>query len=569
MKIYVGKSIVSLGKKNFVAQGGEGSIYVRGKTAYKIYADLHQMGPAKRVRELVAKVKELAVLDRPEIINPEKIVTTERGKPVGYTMAAVADTHPLCKVFTKAFKQRHNLDANDILTLVQGMRETMEFIHSKDVLVVDVNELNFLVRDSFDIVYFIDVDSYQTPHFPATAIMDSIRDRHSDTFDEGTDWFSWGIITFMMLTGVHPFKGKHPTIKALDARMSLNASVLGGNVKVPAICPRFEDVVPSNYLAWYRHVFEEGARVAPPVDLVAQLQLSSPVVRTIAGTNNFDIIHVSKTDAEIVWATFIGGRFAAWTTAGGSMYDRTDTDSSAVSNVQLAQQERADYPLVTWRSSDGHLRARELFAPAEIENTIQVDALMSYKGTVYLKVGEGLYELYSRRIGKKTVLSTQLRGNVMTRATRLFDGVAIQDMLGAWYASIFPNPSECYQIHLDELKGYRIVDAKFDGGVLMVLASKGGTYSKFIYQLGQDYHTRRLRIIDDAAYTDLNFATLQAGICAHILEDGVLELFHRDPRHKDIKVIQDPVVRGDMRLFSDGTTVYFFQGNQAYRIKMK
>jgi hypothetical protein len=569
MKVYVGKSAVSLNKKNFVAQGGEGAIYVKGRTAYKIYTDLHQMGPAKRVRELVAKLDELAVLDRPEIINPQRIVTTDRGRPVGYTMAAVSDTHPLCKLFTKAFKQRYNLDPNDVIALVQGMRETMEFIHSKDVLVVDVNELNFLVSNDFDTVYFIDVDSYQTPHFPATAIMDSIRDRHSDTFDEGTDWFSWGIITFTMMTGVHPYKGKHPTIKGLDARMIENASVLGTSVKVPAICPRFEEVIPSNYLSWYKHVFEQGGRVAPPVDLVASLQLSTPIVRTIAGTDNFDIIPVSKTAAEIIWATFMGGRFAAWTSAGASMFDRVDAPSAGIPSTHLAEQERADYPLLIWRSTGGKLHARELFAPKEIDNTLQVDDLMSYKGTVYIKIGEGIYELYSRRLGNKTVLSTQLRGNVMNRATRLFDGVAIQDMLGAWYASVFPNPNECHQLHLDELVGHRIMDAKYDGGVLMVLANKDGIYRKFIYQIGKDFRTRHLRVMDDVSYADLNFTTLAAGICAHIVQDGMLELFHRDPRHKDIKLVKDPVIREDMRLFSDGTTVYFHQGNQVYRIKMK
>jgi hypothetical protein len=348
-----------------------------------------------------------------------------------------------------------------------------------------------------------------------------------------------------------------------------HASVLRTDVKVPAICPRFEDVVPANYMAWYRHIFESGARVAPPVDLVASLQLSAPLVRTIRGTDNFDIIPVSQVPAEIVLATFINGRFAGLTTAGATMHDRVDANSSAVADIHMAAQERADYPLLLWRSSDGSLCARELFSPTEIDNTIQADGLMSYQGTVYLKVGDGMYELVTRRMGSKTVLSTQHRGNVMHRATRLFDGVAIQDMLGAWYAAVFPKPGECYQLHLEELKGYRIIDAKFDRGILMVLASKGGEYHKFIYQLGRDYQSRRLRLLYNVVYTELNFATLDAGICAHIVEDGVLELFHRDPRHQDIKVIKDPVVRGDMRLFTDGVTVYFHQGTQVYRIKMK
>lgn len=57
---------------------------------------------------------------------------------------------------------------------------------------VDLNELNVLVGSSFVEPFMIETDSYQTPSYRATAIMDSIRDRLVPTgqFALLTDWFS-------------------------------------------------------------------------------------------------------------------------------------------------------------------------------------------------------------------------------------------------------------------------------------------------------------------------------------------------------------------------------------------
>ena len=117
---------------------------------------------------------------------------------------------------------------------------------------------------------FIDVDSYQTPGFKATALMDSVRDRHchNNQFTPDTDWFSFGIVSFQMFIGIHPYKGKHPDLADMDARMMQNISALNKAVSVPKVCYAF-DVIPQAYLCWYKAVFEQGKRCAPPFDLNA------------------------------------------------------------------------------------------------------------------------------------------------------------------------------------------------------------------------------------------------------------------------------------------------------------
>ena len=91
---------------------------------------------------------------------------------------------------------------------------------------------NFLIDRDMQHVLFIDVDSYQTAGFPATAIMDSIRDRHSSTYSAGTDWFSFAILAFQMFVGVHPYRGKHATL-AVSGERSATDGRAGNGVCAP------------------------------------------------------------------------------------------------------------------------------------------------------------------------------------------------------------------------------------------------------------------------------------------------------------------------------------------------
>jgi DNA-binding helix-hairpin-helix protein with protein kinase domain len=177
-----GKGPVRLGKTEFKAQGGEGSVYVKGLSAYKIYAD-----PSRCIAQ--AKIDELSVLTKPNIIRPLELILDEKNRPVGYSMRYAGKTHSLCQLFPKAFRQRNNLTPELMLRLVRELQTGVAHIHSTGILIVDLNEMNFLVSLDFSELFFIDVDSYQTPSFPATVLMESVRDRHAKSFTTDSDWF--------------------------------------------------------------------------------------------------------------------------------------------------------------------------------------------------------------------------------------------------------------------------------------------------------------------------------------------------------------------------------------------
>ncbi len=270
MDVYVQGRKVRLTQAEFRAQGGEGAVYVRGGTAYKVYAD-----PAKMIPP--AKMGELSALTLPDIVRPQDVLWDGRGTPVGYTMHAVPDALMLCQTFPKAFRDRAGLTPEKSLHLVRALQAGVRHVHGCGLLIVDLNEMNFLVDPQFGHVFFIDVDSYQTPRFPATALMDSVRDRHAQDWDQGTDWFSFAVVSFQMFVGIHPYKGKHPALKTLEERMCANVSVLNPDVSVPATCLPW-DVIPTAYREWYRTVFERGHRVPPPDGPQAVITLAARAV---------------------------------------------------------------------------------------------------------------------------------------------------------------------------------------------------------------------------------------------------------------------------------------------------
>ena len=139
MQLQVRNQNIRLNKSDFIAQGGEGSVYVKNNLAYKIYHNPNNIVP-------LAKIDELSKIQDNNVIKPLDIIYSKK-RPIGYSMRYVEDTHPLCKLFTKAFKNRNKLSYTQVFDLVQSMRQSVQNVHDAKILIVDVNELNFLVSN--------------------------------------------------------------------------------------------------------------------------------------------------------------------------------------------------------------------------------------------------------------------------------------------------------------------------------------------------------------------------------------------------------------------------------------
>jgi serine/threonine protein kinase len=539
---------VNLTDRDFLSQGGEGSVYAKGNTAYKVYLD-----PKKMIS--LGKVQELGGITDSRVIKPEEAMY-DGNTPVGYTMRYVKGTTALCQLFTKSFKDQNSIGFDQIVHLVKGMRATLDNIHSNNVLVVDYNEMNFLVNGGFDEVYYIDVDSYQTPNFHATALMESVRDRHSghNQFSEETDWFAFAVVTFQLFIGIHPYKGRFKGLKGFDERMTNNVSVFHPDVKIPKNCYPF-DVIPPALRSWYEQVFESTLRAPPPAEFDAAAAMIVKV-KVIGGSDNFEIQEVQAFDSDVLYHLNIHGTKCTVADkkiyAFGAGFDLPRTPAVGIYGGS---------PYAVWREGD-RVKIMDITNRKELHSVLAADSLMTTNGRIYLKSNESILEL---EIMGGTA-SVREVARILPKATKLYPGVAIQNMLGTWIANVFPDTHMSFQVGLKPLRGYQIVDAKFDGGILMVIGTKNGQYDRFVFKVNGMLDL--IRTVEDITYTGLNFVTLDSGVCVMINSEEAVEAFNiKHP--ESVKVVEDDAIGGDMRLFKSGGKVMFARDNKLYNLRMK
>ena len=553
------KGQIRLGRSEFKAQGGEGAVYVKGSNAYKIYFD-----PTRCIPQ--AKIDELSVLVQPNIIRPLELLIDGRNRPAGYSMRAIGKAHALCQLFPRAFRQRNNLTPDLSLRLVRQLQTGVSHIHSRGILIVDLSEMNFLVAADFSELFFIDVDSYQTPSFPATVLMESVRDRHAKTFSTDSDWFSFAVVSFQMFVGIHPFKGTYPAFQhlpdnttKLDERMRANVSVLHTGVSVPAACLPFS-VIPPNYLDWYRAMFEQGRRLPPPQAVQAVIIVAGPAVGQSIASRKFEVREVREFDSEIIWHDGVITATEQSVYFNGQKYPRPPFDA------KLTITPRRQHLIAAYH--DGvQLRFRDLTMDRLIETRVEGEEVMLSHGQLYIKQHEHIFAIDFVELPNNTLLGLRSVANVMMNSTRMFDGVAIQNLLGANYASI-PSGGGCHQVRLAELDGAQIVSAKLYRNVLIVLVTNAGQYDKYVFRFVKDFGSYDIRVLPDVTTPDVEFTVLDTGVVLHLIDDDKLEIFSSAKDSIKISVVEDEALKDDLKLFHTGKQALMAKGRKLYKFKM-
>jgi hypothetical protein len=554
-----GKGEIRLSDADFKGQGGQAAIYAQGSTAYKIYTDRLSI-----IAE--AKIAELSVLDSPNIIRPLDALVDDHGNLAGYSMRYIDRGYLLCQLFPPAFRSRHNLTPDRALELVRRLQKGVAFVHSRGVLIVDLNEMNFLVSGDLGDVFFLDVDSYQTPSFPATAIMDSVRDRHATRFDVSTDWFAFAIVSFQVFTGLHPYKGTYPPFlktvdksQMLDERMKGNISVLHPGVCVPATCLPI-NVIPPVYLAWYRATFESGVRQSPPggpVDSIVMRVLPAPA---LSSGPVFSISPVLDLDDDVVEL------FPDVTRTRKSIYIRGRRLDCPDNETKIALTPLSRRPVGLWLEGD-RVRFVDVCREVRIDGEMTADEILTIGGRAYVKRNCELMELEFVELASRILVTPTTIGQVLKNATQLFDGVVFQSLMGAWYASFLPQPHTCYQARIKELDGYRIVDARCESCVLLVVAAISGRYDRFIFRFHREFNGYDVRIQRDVDDAGIAFTVLDSGICLSLAGEE-LELFRSRPGCDGLRLVPAADLAG-VRLFHYGTQALFAKNNKVFKFSLR
>jgi hypothetical protein len=554
-------SAVELARQDFIAQGGEGQIFGKGDWIFKIYFDPDRVIPA-------GKIAELQRLRSPNILVPRALLFDRKHVPVGITMGWVRSTIPLCRLFTSAFRRRRGVEPHQTLRLVENMRAGIDRIHRCDCLMVDGNEFNYLVDDNdLTTPYFIDVDSYQTPGYPATAVMATVKDFHQSGFSTATDWFAFGVVACQLFVGIHPYKGRHPDYgkNELERRMRDNVSIFNPGVSLPSAA-RALSSIPAAYRNWFEDLFERSRRRPPPEKGRAVISLHAQPA-TAASTAQLMVRRLRVFDAPLTNLRVVDG--VAIVRAGAHTWVGRQRIATAVDAEVVLTDSRRE-PLVVSRR---HRRLSVVTADGKPIHPVPVtaDSVMVVDNTLYILSGGHLLQAAFSDTGRMPVMSIRNRWPVLPNATSMFDGVLVENVMGLPFLMI-PLPGEtigrCIQIKVPELTPFRIIEARHDRGVCMLLVNDGGGPRRLELKFDRAYQRYAVRMVPDADPGSVNFITLDNGMVVSAPDDTFLEVFHRNPRHQEIRRIRRRELSGPMVLARDGRRVLFMQANTLFQLTM-
>ena len=544
---------INLTSQMFVAKGGQAQIFAKGSTIYKIYHKKTNAIPK-------AKIKELQCLTKPNILNPQSILLDKQRDIVGFTMARLKNTLPLCKLFTNEIWRRLSVTIDVVIELVNNLREVTEFIHKNNCLIVDGNEFNYLVdSNKIQIPYFIDVDSYQTPSFPAPMLMPSIRDYNTHGFSELTDWFAFGIVTCQLFIGIHPFRGGHPAYKKTDLenRMRDGISIFNKEVRVPPPTRDF-NLIPKHYKEWFIDLFEQNNRIPPPLDAGA-ITIIPITVQIITSSVDFDIQQLYKFTEDIKHYQVQFGMPVIKTTKAIHI---GKTKYPVTKGVEIIHTAISGIPIFV-KIEDEQLQAQSVKGLPLSETYIQCTDMMITENTLYIRYKDKLMEIDF--LDHNDVIHTIVRKSwqIMPNSSTVFSGVVYQNMMGKAYLTV-PKRGSCIHYAIPELDDYKIISAKCELDICEVVGFKNNQYDKIIFTFNHTKYAHR--IIEDITDQSINFVVLENGVVISITDD-YMEVYKRDSNK--IQKIQSAQTNSKMVLCKDGVSVRFFTDNTLYSIKMK
>ncbi len=555
VKVFIERNrAINLVEGDFIAQGGEGRLYGQGDLAYKIYLDPNRMIPP-------TKLDELSVLERANIVRPRDRLHDRDGRVVGFTMCRVENAVGLPRLFTNDYRDRFGIAAESTVRLVREMAHTIEYIHSHGILMVDGNEFNYLVDSNhYATPYFIDVDSYQTPGYPATAIMASVRDWTRADFSRATDWFSFAVVAFQLFVGIHPFKGRHPDFKKGDfaGRVRAGMSVFNKSVTLPASTRGLEQI-PLRYRDWLEAVFEHGERSRPPGE-PGQVTPAKPL-RPVIGTRTLRVEILRSLNEDIR---------GAW--SGGSVLMLRTDNHVYVGTEKYACRRGEHFVLPSCRRPlgfslhHGRVSLRDLNTGTILPTPLAGSELFTVGNRVYLIRGENLCEIRVLEVGGKMVVAPGPQWKVLPNAARVYDGVIMQDVLGKMHAVIPFRGAATAITHMRQLDGRRLLTCKYERGVLVAAAAnRGGGYDHFLFRFNEahdEYDLIRTRDTDPP----VNFTVLDSGVGMRIIDDGELQVFSSRRGAKTWDVIRESAVKTGWSLFNHGGRAAFYAGRKVYRL---
>lgn len=561
-----------LGPAEHLATGGQGRVYARGNQVYKLYLD-----PAKALQaRLPDKLAALQALAHPGVATPQGPLRDRDGQFVGITLPRVRG-EALCRLFTNTWRDAHRFGAAETTKLAEAMRRIVEHAHAHQALMVDANELNWLVEGTTPVA--IDVDGWQLPGFPGNAVMASIMDPlMGHGFSTGSDWFAWAVTSFQLWTGIHPYKGSHPDFArgALAERMAAGISVFDARVKLPAAARPVNDI-PSGLLSWYEDVFQHGCRVAPPMAWkAAPAPQTAPRLKQV-NTPNAQLKQVRWGNAEGRVLYSLAGCLIVEGRTGLQLWDAQrrqpcpwlvagDIQALLSGQAALLRTPTGTLACITLQPGHGLQLQTEELPQQRSSLASRTTALWQGANRVFALqegVSNGLIELALINTGGQPRLLVDKAWPVNALSTAFFDRCFVQDCLGTPFIGLLAGQG-LLQLKAPALQGLRVIQAigidphniwltavhKTDGETLRMHFSAGAT----------QFDLQSEHLVSDSA---LDAAVLLTGVGVLRVGDSLQVV-----RGAQAKTLSGCGLAAAARLFAIGPQLGLYEDSEVSQLSM-
>ena len=560
---------VILTPNDLLATGGEGAVYAVGDEVFKVYLD-----PSKAIAAgMEKKVAVLLSMGYPGIAAPTTVLRDKAGKFVGLALPKVRGD-ALCKAFTNSWRDANQFGLTETAKVVEAMRVITDTAHHKNALMVDANEMNWMLSGVQPTA--IDVDSWQLPGFPATAIMPSIRDYSCKGFTEGTDWFAWAVVSFQLWTGIHPYKGTHPDFArgALEPRMRAMASVFDGQVKVPAAARPVADV-PAALRRWYERTFATGERTAPPSAFASAIASQTvprlKIRQTLSGSLKQERLGHAGEKVVAAFNGFVIARTGKELVLWDALVKASVAGVSSVELEAVLQRRAAIVRTPTARvilqiDPGVKIDARALESGVSGSLPSRATGFWQSGNRVFGLVpghSNGVLEVEAVQMGAKLLVSVQRQWPVSVLSTQFLRGMFVQDCLGAPFVGVLDGTG-LLQAPAAALKGYRVGDGfGLDRDNLFVTAlrrSDGQTV-----RLHLAFKTDRFVVEDETVVSDLSLDAAASSSGVGVLRDGDGLVLAKGPMRKRL---DKAGLSEDLRLFSLGAGIGGFEDGEVLKLSV-
>ena len=561
-----GRGTYRLSPADFLASGGEASVYRLHGIAVKLYTDPKKL----TLPGVLDNLQCLTGLRHEHIISPQGLVFDSSDRAIGYYMEFVDSGDPLSSVFATSFRNRTGLGNAEATFLVDKMLGVMDFAHKHNTLMVDPNELNWstVAKDGKWTPRSLDVDSWLAGSFlpPSVPKMPSIRDWHNPGVSRESDRFALAVVTFQVFTGIHPYRGTLDGYapRDLEQRMRNNASVFTKGVRLNRAVRSF-DAIPGGLLGWYEAVFQQGDRSAPP-SAYATVHLPPrhiQVARIVANaTGKLQYSKVFERHGDPVVESFPCG--AVLLRSG----DLIDISSQKVimngvrpgcevvrqnGNWLVAQQATVTY--VEGASFTRH----HLAVTAQHRQIVRAgNRLLMLSDTGLRDIGVTKFAKPVLSLGRPWAASQNLHW---------FDGVGVMNELGASFVVVPFGEGSCVHVRIRELDNLRVIAAKgYERFVSLVCMTPEGEYRKVELYLDANYRACEKVHQTDQENGELNLAILPKGVCATIAQDGELAIFV--PANGSTVRVADRDATTDTVLGNWDNKVVFIRDGQLWHVSL-